>query len=99
MMDFERWVLNQKPITAPAQQEKRLPGVLKQLTEAAQYDRDEFNARDHEYGVSLADRGCICFTGCAPCSFCMHPGNPMNQAEDDDAWEEVFDDAVTRGTE
>lgn len=93
-MDFDRWFQNQKPIsTEPAVRK------VKQLTEAAQYDRDEFNARDHEYGVSLADRGCICFTGCAPCSFCMHPGNPMNQAEDDDAWEEVFDDAVTRGTE
>lgn len=96
MMDFDRWFLNQKPVSeSPVY--KRLSAPVKQLTEAAQYDRDEFIRTDPEYGYSLADRGCICFTGCAPCSFCTHPGNPLNQ-EIDECWEEVYDDAVTRDT-
>lgn len=54
------------------------------LTTEAQQDRDDFNRR---YG----DSGCLCFI-CPPCSYCTHPGNPNNQAECKDAWEEVEDD-------
>lgn len=95
-MDFDRWFANQgKP--APTKPSKPFRKV-KQLTEDAQWDRDAFEKRDDEYGVSLADRGCICFTGCAPCSYCTHPGNPVNQ-EIDECWELVDEDAVTRDTE
>lgn len=44
---------------------------------------------------SYADRGCDCFTGCAPCSWCMHPGNPLNLAEDDAAWVMGHADAIS----
>lgn len=50
------------------------------LTEEAQAERDNF---DSEY----SNRGCTCFIS-PPCSFCTHPGNPVNQAEDDTAWED-----------
>lgn len=50
------------------------------LTADAEADREDFEA---EYGV----RGnCSCFIS-PPCSSCMHPGNPLNQDEDDDCWE------------
>lgn len=49
------------------------------LTEEAEAEADDFR-RTQE------DRGCNCFTGCAPCSWCTHPGNPLNLDEDDDAW-------------
>lgn len=83
-MDFGRWLKNQKPFESPVETKK-----VKQLTEEAQFDRDEFERGSEDYGgISLANRGCICFTGCAPCSFCTHPGNPFNQ-DVDDCWEEV----------
>lgn len=50
------------------------------LTEEAQADRDDFTS---EYGHK---GNCSCFTGCAPCSSCTHPGNPLNQEEDDSCW-------------
>ena len=31
-------------------------------------------------------KGCSCHIS-TPCSSCTHPGNPMNLAEDDTAWE------------
>lgn len=49
------------------------------LAEWAEAEADDFD-RTQEF------RGCICFTGCAPCCWCTHPGNPINLAEDDDAW-------------
>lgn len=59
------------------------------LTQNARLDREDFERGDHnDEGISLADRGCICFTGCAPCSYCTHPGNPRNQ-EDDSCLEKV----------
>lgn len=82
-MDFDRWFAQQKPHV------QRGTRTIKRLNEEARHDRADFEAGDAEYGgISLADRGCICFTGCAPCSFCMHPGNPLNQ-EVDECWEEV----------
>lgn len=50
------------------------------LTQEAQFDRDDFEA-------TFKDRGCTCFIS-PPCSFCMHPGNPLNQNEVDECWEE-----------
>lgn len=87
-MDFDRWFAQQKP---HVQRETR---TVKRLTQEARYDRADFETRDAESGISLADRGCICFTGCAPCSFCTHPGNPLNQNENDDAWLIVETDTI-----
>lgn len=87
-MDFDRWFAKQKP---HVQRETR---TVKRLTQEARYDRADFEAHNHESGISLADRGCICFTGCAPCSFCTHPGNPLNQNENDDVWLIVETDTV-----
>ena len=88
-MDFDRWFANQRP-----HQPRKM---VKQLTEDAQFDRDNFHARDEEYG-SLSRRGCTCCIS-PPCSFCVHPGNPFNQEEDDEAWELVPEDEITRDTE
>lgn len=48
------------------------------LTEAAEAEADDFR-RLH------GDGNCSCHIS-APCGSCTHPGNPMNMAEDDDAW-------------
>lgn len=53
----------------------------KRLTEWAQEERDDF---EREHG---RDGNCSCHLS-APCASCMHPGNPMNQEEDPDAWED-----------
>jgi len=50
----------------------------RQLTPDAQDERDDFNEL-------YAGRGCTCFQ-VAPCTFCTHEGNPVNQAEDETAW-------------
>lgn len=49
------------------------------LTPEAQAERDAFEA---EYGI---DGDCSCHLS-APCSSCLHPGNPMQQEEDDSCW-------------
>lgn len=94
-MDFDRWFANQGRHTP--REETRETKKVKQLTADAQFDRDDFERKDPEYG-RLSDRGCVCFTGAAPCSFCTHPGNPHNQ-EVDECWELVDEDNVTRDTE
>lgn len=48
----------------------------RELTEEAQAERWAFE----ELG------GCSCFNGCAPCSHCTHPGNPLSQEEDPSCW-------------
>jgi hypothetical protein len=52
--------------------------VERELTEAAQDDREMFEAHYH-------GEGCTCFIS-PPCSWCLHPGNPRNQEEDDECW-------------
>lgn len=54
--------------------------MTKRLTAAAEADNNDFK---REYGR----QGCTCFMS-PPCNYCMHPGNPANQAEDETAWEE-----------
>ena len=54
---------------------------MKILTPDAQKDRDEFNRM-------YADDGCRCFIS-PPCNRCTHPGNPDNQDEDSEAWQEI----------
>jgi hypothetical protein len=49
------------------------------LTEGAQIEREDF--QEH-YG----EGSCACHLN-PPCGSCVHPGNPLNQAEDDSAWE------------
>ena len=49
------------------------------LTEEADNDRVDFLS-------DYADGGCSCFIS-PPCSYCIHPGNPQNQMEDDSCWE------------
>lgn len=50
----------------------------RELTEDAQADRASFEA---EYG----DGNCYCHLS-PPCSSCTHPGNPLNQDEDESCW-------------
>jgi hypothetical protein len=50
----------------------------RELTKDAQLDRDDFT---REYG----DGNCSCHLS-PPCNSCIHPGNPINQAEDDECW-------------
>ena len=38
-----------------------------------------------DFNCYVADQGCSCHIN-APCSFCIHPGNPANLLEDDTAW-------------
>lgn len=54
------------------------PGM--RLTAEAQDERDDFDRGRREYG------GCSCHIS-PPCGYCTHPGNPLNQDEDDDCWE------------
>ena len=51
------------------------------LTKEAQEDRDDF-FRLYPWGS-----GCLCHI-MPPCTYCTHPGNPMNQ-EDDQFWEDI----------
>lgn len=50
------------------------------LTLEAEADRAEFESY---YG---RDGNCSCHIS-PPCNSCTHPGNPMNQEEDDRCWE------------
>jgi hypothetical protein len=54
----------------------------RELTEDAQAERDQF---EREYGY---DGNCSCHLS-PPCGSCTHPGNPLNQDEDDSCWTEV----------
>lgn len=56
----------------------------KKLTAAAQDDRDSFEAED----------GCCSCHIAPPCGFCIHPGNPENQEEDAECWEDDIDDDI-----
>lgn len=49
------------------------------LTESAQQAFEEWQ---DEY----SGRGCLCHLS-APCSHCIHPGNPENLQADDGSWE------------
>lgn len=53
---------------------------VKVLTPEAEADRIDFHS---EYG----DGNCYCHLGAAPCGSCTHPGNPINQVEDESCWE------------
>lgn len=48
---------------------------MRELTDEAQTDRDEFESM-------FADQGCTCFIS-PPCYWCLHPGNPHNQEDDE----------------
>ena len=50
----------------------------RELTEVAQAERNIFNA---EFG----DGNCSCHIS-PPCGSCVHPGNPVNQEDDDECW-------------
>lgn len=54
--------------------------VERELTAEAQADRDDFD-RNH-------DRDCCSCHLSPPCGFCTHPGNPLNQEEDDNCFVE-----------
>lgn len=51
----------------------------RQLTAEAEAEREEWEC-------AFGDRGCTCFIS-PPCCSCTHPGNPLNQENDDTAWE------------
>jgi len=55
--------------------------TVRVLTNEGQDLQDEFESM---YG----DRGCTCFIS-PPCSYCMHPGNPLNLEESPDLWEDI----------
>lgn len=66
---------------------KPAPVMVRVLTEEAQGERDEFD--------SVYDGGsCSCHIS-PPCGSCTHPGNPMNQDEDDSAWRMVPEDEAS----
>jgi hypothetical protein len=50
------------------------------LTQDAENDRAAFEAAGYRMG------GCTCFIS-PPCGYCTHPGNPLNQEEDNSCWE------------
>jgi R67 dihydrofolate reductase len=54
------------------------PVVRLHLTDFAQHDADEFHR-------IFRGRGCSCCVS-PPCNWCVHPGNPLNLDEDDEAW-------------
>jgi hypothetical protein len=54
---------------------------MKILTTDAQNDRDDFNRK-------YKDGGCSCCVS-PPCGYCVHEGNPNNQAEDPECWQEI----------
>lgn len=72
----ERQASDWEKATASDKPPKR---VRLRLTDEAQAEADDFR-------LTQEDRGCVCFTGCAPCSWCTHPGNPLNLEYDDAAW-------------
>jgi hypothetical protein len=51
----------------------------RELTDEAQAENDAFH---REYGF---DGNCFCHLS-PPCASCTHPGNPLNQEEDETAW-------------
>ena len=57
--------------------------MVRQLTDKAQEDRDSFESR--------GGGGCSCHIN-PPCGSCTDPGNPLNQEDDEDCWEEVPDE-------
>lgn len=54
--------------------------MSRKLTQEAQDDADDFYIR-------YEDRGCTCFIS-PPCSYCLHPGHPLNLEGNDSAWVE-----------
>lgn len=60
--------------------EQKPTRTIRVLTPEAQADRDSFEA-------DVRDYGCTCFIA-PPCGFCTHPGNPLNQ-EDDEFYQEI----------
>lgn len=63
------------------------PRLIRVLTEDAQDERDAYDSYREESG------GCRCHIS-PPCGSCTHPGNPMNQDEDESAWRMVPEDQV-----
>lgn len=55
--------------------------------------KPEYQKLADEFDMYYTFRGCTCFIS-APCSFCTHEGNPLNLAEDEDAWESELVAAV-----
>jgi hypothetical protein len=53
----------------------------------AEYEEDYL-----DFKIYCEDRGCTCFS-CAPCSWCVHPGNPHNGVE----FERVYDIGAVNG--
>lgn len=61
--------------------------MARQLKPDWQVEADDFE-------LSYLDRGCTCFLS-PPCSYCVHPGNPLNLEENEEAWE-VIDENPTK---
>jgi len=49
---------------------------------------DECQEEYEDWFFMNLDRGCTCFTGCAPCSWCTHPGNPIGLNECYECWKD-----------
>jgi hypothetical protein len=58
--------------------------MSRELTQQADLDRADF------YATFGSDGNCSCHID-PPCGSCVHPGNPLNQDEDDSCWVEVND--------
>jgi hypothetical protein len=63
------------------------PGM--KLTQQAEDDRADYH---RTYGYN---GGCTCFLS-PPCGSCVHPGNPRNQEEDDECWEELTNQEIEK---
>lgn len=62
--------------STPASTQPAQLAVERELTDEAQIERDDWNREGNN---------CSCHIS-APCGCCTHPGNPMNQEEDETAW-------------
>lgn len=76
MKSFDQWI---EGLAKPAVK------MVRVLTDEAQDERDSYESYCEESG------GCRCHIN-PPCGACTHPGNPVNQDEDDGAWRLIPED-------
>ena len=73
--------LQGKEVDAQSSADREERTVGKRLTKEAEADREDFVA---EYGL---EGNCSCHLS-PPCNSCLHPGNPAQQEENEECWED-----------